>query len=263
MAAQADVDQDRGMHFELELDLAITGSAGVTWLALELLMPSLVTECRWCDRHADGSDSLNGFDRHARDALRWNNAHSADTWSTVFSFVLAPVSGIGVAALITQHDDRLDELLPDMLIVAESAFLALSFNQLVKAAAARERPDVHARSPEARTERYSYNDNLSFFSGHTNIAFALATSAGTIASMRGYRLAPVMWAVGLSCATVSGYLRIAADRHYATDVITGAAIGAAFGFGVPYLLHQPRASQLRVSAAPSAHGSSVMLSGSF
>jgi membrane-associated phospholipid phosphatase len=38
-------------------------------------------------------------------------------------------------------------------------------------------------------------------------------------------------------ATADGVLRIMGDRHYATDVLTGAAIGFGFGYGVPTLLH--------------------------
>jgi len=254
---------DRGLHVDLTWDLAITAGATATWLTLELLTPALVDDCHWCDRDAEGNDVLNAFDAGARDALRWDNTHSADTWSSVFSFVLAPVLGVAIGALVTAHDDRLDELPEDLLIVGESAMLAMALNNIVKIAAARERPDVHARTPEEREAKHKPSDNVSFYSGHTTLAFALATSAGTIASMRGYRLAPVMWATGLGLASISGYLRIAADRHYATDVLTGALIGSAVGFSVPYFFHRGRDQAWQVMAAPAAHGAQLSLSGTF
>jgi membrane-associated phospholipid phosphatase len=34
----------------------------------------------------------------------------------------------------------------------------------------------------------------------------------------------------------TGYLRIAADRHYATDVLAGAAVGTGVGLGWPLLV---------------------------
>ena len=37
--------------------------------------------------------------------------------------------------------------------------------------------------------------------------------------------------------TADGVLRIMGDRHYATDVLTGAVIGFGVGFGVPTVLH--------------------------
>ena len=63
-----------------------------------------------------------------------------------------------------------------------------------------------------------------------------------------------MWAVGLVCATAGGYLRIAADQHYATDVITGALVGSAVGFGVPYFFHHPLANNVRVAMMPTDGG---------
>jgi membrane-associated phospholipid phosphatase len=251
-----------GLHYDLSSDLAITGGAAALFVSLELLTPALVKSCRWCDRNPDGSDALNSVDAAARKALRWDATQTADVLSSVFSYVLAPLAGIGVGAMVTAHDQRLAEMPEDMLIVAESAFIAIALDQFAKIAFARERPDVHARTARERARLHTAADNLSFFSGHTTLAFALATSAGTIASMRGYRLAPVMWATGLSLATVSGWLRIAADRHYLTDVLTGAAFGAAIGFVVPYL-HRERPARFQMSAVPLSRGSVIMLSGVF
>jgi len=45
-------------------------------------------------------------------------------------------------------------------------------------------------------------------------------------------LPPFIWGTGLAIAATTGYLSIAADRHYLTDVITAAAVGSAFGFGI-------------------------------
>jgi membrane-associated phospholipid phosphatase len=42
----------------------------------------------------------------------------------------------------------------------------------------------------------------------------------------------------LTLAAATGYLRIAADRHYFTDVLAGAALGAGAGLTVPYLMHR-------------------------
>ena len=49
-----------------------------------------------------------------------------------------------------------------------------------------------------------------------------------------------MWAAGLTLATLTGYLREAADKHYLSDVLTGAAVGAAVGWAIPYLHYRFR-----------------------
>lgn len=42
-------------------------------------------------------------------------------------------------------------------------------------------------------------------------------------------------AVGLGLAT--GWMRMTADRHYASDIIVGTVLGFGGGFGLPLLLH--------------------------
>jgi membrane-associated phospholipid phosphatase len=93
------------------------------------------------------------------------------------------------------------------------------------------------------------------------VAFALATASGTVATMRGYRWAPVVWSVGGVVAAVTGYLRIAADKHWLSDVVVGAVVGAGVGFALPYLFHSaedapaPAArAALRTSPLPAAGG---------
>ncbi|HMA96886.1 MAG TPA: phosphatase PAP2 family protein, partial [Polyangiaceae bacterium] len=140
----------------------------------------------------------------------------------------------------------------DLLIVAQATMLSVNVGQGIKLATARQRPDVHAGSESNRDQQASTEDNLSFYSGHTSVAFALAAASGTVATMRGYRMAPLVWTVGETVAVVSGYFRIAADRHYATDVLAGAVMGSFVGFAVPYFLHGPvsDSSSVAISVSP-------------
>lgn len=252
------------IRYNLPLDLGIAIGGVAVWTTLELLKSKLAVPCRWCDRDGAGNSTLNGFDASVRNALRWHDTKTADTLSTVFSFGLAPSAGIAIGAAIAAHDHRLDEFPADLLVVAESAAIAVDINQVTKFVVARERPDVHARSPADRAKLHTSDDNLSFFSGHATLAFALSTSAGTLASMRHYRMAPAMWITGMALATMGGYLRIAADRHYATDAITGAVVGAAVGFSVPYLEHRAAPLGARVTPMPAqGEGAGLMVSGFF
>lgn len=243
--------KNSGLKTNPSVDIPVTVGATVTWLTLELLRKPLApVNCRWCDLESDGSDGLNGFDRSIRESLRWTDVDTADTLSGAFSFVLAPAAGLGIGAIIAEHDDRLAELPEDLLVVVQSAMLASSVNGITKLVAARQRPDVHAAVLAGTPREAETGDNLSFFSGHATLAFALAVSAGTVASMRRHRWAPLMWASGLLFASTGSYLRIAADRHYATDVLTGVAVGSAFGFAVPYFFHQPGPSPIALTLTP-------------
>jgi membrane-associated phospholipid phosphatase len=136
-------------------------------------------------------------------------------------------------------EGRIDETPANALLIMEASCTAAMLTQLVKFAVGRERPFVHYVSAreKARTAKPSDN-NVSFFSAHANFAFALATSSGTIAWLRGYRYAPLVFATTLPLAATIAYLRVAADRHYLTDVLTGAVIGTAAGFAIPYFFHR-------------------------
>jgi membrane-associated phospholipid phosphatase len=83
--------------------------------------------------------------------------------------------------------------------------------------------------------------NASFPSGHT---VTVATAAGLTCVHHNYlpiygaRAADASACVAMSLLTVAtGVTRIMADRHYATDVLVGAAIGYGSGYGLPWVLH--------------------------
>jgi membrane-associated phospholipid phosphatase len=84
-------------------------------------------------------------------------------------------------------------------------------------------------------------ENQSFFSGDTSLAFAAVSSATTLAYLRGYKMAPYVLALGGVIGLGTAWLRVAADMHWASDVLTGAAVGTAVGFGLPYFVHARRA----------------------
>jgi len=243
----AGAEDVRQLRYDTRVDVAVTTVGGMWWITSELLKTALVPEkCRWCYRAEDGTDLLNPYDGFMRSTVIWKNTRAADTASSVILWVVEPGVTMGLSALSAAYDQALGGFPLDALLIAETTILAADLNQLAKFAFARERPFVHflPRAPSGIRELTSSpsDDNLSFFSGHTTLAFALATSAGMIGTLRGYRLAPVVWAAGLTLATSVGYLRIAADMHYFSDVMTAAIVGSAIGIGVPLLFHSPASS---------------------
>jgi membrane-associated phospholipid phosphatase len=136
----------------------------------------------------------------------------------------------------------------------QAAFAASLLQHVTKLVVARQRPYAHYAPPGTLVS--SEEDDVSFWSGHTSLGFALAVSSGTVASTRGYALAPVIWAGGLALAAATGYLRIAADRHYATDVLTGAAIGSLVGYAWPKLVHPHLRRDLEI--VPTGPGVAVL-----
>ncbi|ABS28546.1 phosphatase PAP2 family protein [Anaeromyxobacter sp. Fw109-5] len=215
------------LRYDRAVDLPLTIGAGALWIGSELAKPYLAPEgCRWCDPP--------GLDRDARTRLVWSNTVPARVTSDLLAFAVAPAAAL--VPLAAAADTRDDALL-DALFVIEAVAIAADVNQLVKFAVARERPFVHFGNYAEPDRPADPDDQLSFYSGHTSTAFSFAAAAGTVASLRGYRSAPWIWGVGMALASGVAYFRVAADRHYLTDVLTGAVIGTAVGVAAPRLLH--------------------------
>jgi membrane-associated phospholipid phosphatase len=262
-SSPARADGVRALRYDTRIDAAVTSVGGVWWVTSELLKADLVPEkCRWCYRAEDGGDLLNPYDGWVRSKLIWKNTNAAATASSIIDYFVEPLAMMGLTAGAAGYDKAIKGFPVDALLITEATVIAADLNQLAKFAFARERPFVHflPRAPEAvraLTDSPS-DDNLSFFSGHTTLAFGLATSTGMINSLRGYRLAPVVWASGLTMATAVAYLRIAADKHYFSDVMVGAIVGSIVGIGVPLIFHSPTSSGDSAAATPpSASGQAL------
>jgi membrane-associated phospholipid phosphatase len=248
------------LRFDGAREGAIAGTAAVLLLGSELLFKEDLAPatCRWCDRAADGTDSLNRLDRWGRRLTGTTAAQRerAGNWSNIVGGLL-PLGTLGAHYAFSRQAGASGTIfLQDTVIIVESVLLGAVLNQATKFIAGRERPFVHAL-PEAQKPftKHPSDNNLSFYSGHTSLVFSLVVSSGTVAHLRGYPHSPWIWAVGLPLATSVGLLRMGAGKHYLTDVAVGAALGTASGLAVPLLLHGRTAPaseglSLQVTAGP-------------
>jgi len=161
--------------------------------------------CAPCDRQA-----VPWLDRWAiaepRDAV--------DVASTALVLLLAAAETVDLARSGPAHYAEIG-------YVAESAGWALGAAEMIKAAVARKRPVLYTAG--ALDAQGDLDAQRSWPSGHAAVAAALVT---------GYWLAPRerpapawrRWVVLGGAATV-GMLRVAAGRHFPTDVVGGAALG--------------------------------------
>ena len=228
---RAAAEEPHELRYNLRADIPITAVAIALWLGSQGLQAQLAPEhCRLCGDNA--------LDRAARDAMLWDStlpAHRASNW---LAFGVLPFGVISSVAAMAARAGKPKNALIDGLIIAEAASLSVDLKPLVKFSVGRRRPFVHAHNDDVLELQPPHSDdNVSFYSGHTNLAFSLVAATGTVAMLRGYRAAPWIWGVGLPLAASVGYFRIAADRHYLTDVLTGALLGSAVGVLVPWLFH--------------------------
>jgi membrane-associated phospholipid phosphatase len=187
------------------------------------------------------------MDATVRAALRAptvEGRRAADDLSNVllFTMVAAPYFTAG-AYTVGLHGSWRDAA-GLALVNSEALGVAFAATFLVKNAVGRERPFAtaeglatyctsHASDPACGGDR-----NASFFSGHSAMAF---TGAGLLCTQQIFFGSPGMDALGCAggmiAATATAMLRIVADMHYTTDVLTGAAIGLGAGMLLPYVLH--------------------------
>lgn len=218
----------------------------VTGTAVSVAVAAAITPPR--HEHVTAHDA---FDEHVRDTLRLPNVEDR--------YDVRDASDVGISllvtwpflvdGLVTAYYLREDfELAKKMAVVtAEVLAVNAAVQGVTNTIVSRERPfgrdcATGPLRPTADCEdvvRYR-----SFFSGHSSNAFA---SAATICiwHMKLGLLGPpgdaltCAGAYGVAAATAT--FRIMGDMHYATDVLTGAAIGSVLGFGLPLLHGRTRA----------------------
>ena len=191
--------------------------------------------CSWC--------SVDRFDESVRPHLVWErHAGVADKLSWVTGFVVPPL-----LPLIAGRPLDRERLGQDFALMAEAWAVDDGINQVVKRIAARQRPFAHF-DPAVTSK----DANASFFSGHTSGSFALVFALYQAHRLRHDRDAGRLLAIGLPLAAATGYLRIAADKHWATDVGAAAAAGSLLGFLVPELHKRNQSIAVRPVASPTS-----------
>ncbi len=210
-----------------------------------LFLPKPET-CRWC--------TTNGFDLSIRSAFLVSNPKAARTASDITVGAALPIGTLAFAIIPSLTGEHKGHALENAAIVMNATMTAAVLTQATKMIAGRQRPGCARSSTSGITGKEC---NLSFYSGHTSIGFAMAASVTTVLALRGSRLAP--WAgVGLGAlALTGGTLRIMGDAHWASDVLVGLVIGTATGVLMPLMLHpragaSPSAAGLTIAPAPSA-----------
>jgi len=161
-----------------------------------------------------------------------------ENWSKATDWILR---GLFVAPLpMLWIDNTFLNMLNDVTIIYESGLTALALSGLATMSAQRARPFVYGTNAPEEV-RTSPNGALSFVSGHTTMAFALSTSTfWTIYRRHGPGVyAWTTLAVGTTAASMVAVGRVLAGKHFPTDVITGAAVGASVGTLMPALHDAP------------------------
>lgn len=240
-----------------EVDIPLTLGFGALWLFTEL-----GTKDQFSAPALDESryEYIGDVDRSA--IGNWNPAlDKASDVVLVASFV-SPFL-FNTLDLAIWGADRADHgrwLWSDALIVLEAVAIAGALTNMAKWAFNRYRPysyiHVHdtARYDEIQADEElrsslqdaleDQNSALSFWSGHTSLAFTALCASATLltAKHRADHPGPLfaLWGGTIAAGVAVAALRVEAGMHFPSDVLVGAFMGAAIGIVVPSL-HRNRA----------------------
>ncbi|HTU63946.1 MAG TPA: phosphatase PAP2 family protein [Polyangiales bacterium] len=234
------------------LDAATMGASAAVWWVPSLWPGSFVAavgcECR--------ASSLNPLDRPV--AGRWDTGYSITGELLIASAYVATV--LLDLLDVVKADEPFSSFLVDLVVMAEAVLVNGALNQVAKIAIARPRPLLYERALDhpRQSDPDSYQ---SFYSAHTSSAFALGMAYAQTFAYRHpdspYRF--LAYAGAVLAGGVIGATRIAAGKHFPSDVLVGAAAGTAIGLVVPWLHRKSEEVQLSFSATPSGFGVSLTI----
>jgi membrane-associated phospholipid phosphatase len=199
-------------------DAASVGTAGVlSLLPAALGLPHGGPSCAPCD-----PSTLPGVDR-------WALRPFSSTADVASDLVLTGVAGF--TAFAGRGGMSAQQWRGNVTVLASTASWTAATTGWLKVLVRRKRPVLYTGDAlAAATDRES---QLSLPSGHTAFAFAAATSYLVIARRQHlpHRTRNALLLYGGAVGV--GALRVAAGKHFPTDVLAGAALGSAIGWVIP------------------------------
>jgi membrane-associated phospholipid phosphatase len=193
---------------------AVAGTGVVAVLPGVLKLPKGPPSCAPCD-----PSGLPAIDRW----VVGRNSALARNSSTVLLLGVG-----GMATYLSAHDESSPQARGNLAVLANSISWTAASTEWLKVLVRRKRPVLYTSGAAAAA---TVADNQrSFPSGHTSVAFALATSYLVLANREHlpHRTRNAMLLYG--GASGVGVLRMEGGSHFPTDVVAGAALGAGIGW---------------------------------
>ena len=164
----------------------------------------------------------NTFDNYFRDKMLWtnNNLDKAKLYSDILLYGIV-LGSIPATPFLSKKNDYKSMVLANIEVLAINGLVT----DITKYLVGRQRPASYFKTREENKDAFK-----SFFSGHTSSAFAIGTSSAIMLSNEYPDKKTLIWGSIYTLASATGYFRLAADKHYLTDVIVGAIVGSSIGY---------------------------------
>lgn len=250
--------------FEVEwaIDVPVAIAGGLAGGAMHLLQDELVPVPARCARPGaatpcDG-EALNALDATVRGRYS-APAHTVGNVLLASAMVLGPTVSV-LGAIGGEHDDAWLHALEDAVIIGEVLGVSVFVHQATVFATRRPRPYAYGNTAPAAL-RAGADAYLSFYSGHTANAFAVASASSYLFTRRHPNSPWVvpLWTFSHGLAVLQGTSRVMAGYHFWSDVLVGAAVGSSLGLAIPYLHQSAVSDQVGFSVMPVPGGAAASL----
>jgi len=239
----AEKKSDDSFPFELDgFKEAAIFSTGLALSSSFLLKP--YSDLTAQDVAALDPGTVNAFDRYSTTRSSKNLDIAGDV--VIYSLAAAPLGFLGLKSI--NKDVR--SAMTFIVMYAESAMLINGLTRTLKISFKRKRPYVYNNSLTI-SERLDSDNQLSMPSNHTANAFNSAVFMSTVFTLTypDSKWVPVVWSLSLTAAASVGILRVVSGKHYPTDVLVGALLGAVTGLAVPFLHWKKKKSVVIIPVA--------------
>ncbi|HEX8672908.1 MAG TPA: phosphatase PAP2 family protein [Longimicrobium sp.] len=170
----------------------------------------------------------------------WQHSKLLGRGSAAVRLLAVPGTLVGGGAFYLVGRARGDETMSGVALHGVESVVATNVvTYVVKGVAGRARPYMDERNSQdfQLFRGFGNRDYQSFPSGHTASAFAMAAALTSETAARHPHSRYVVGGVLYTLATLTGTSRIFDDKHWASDVVAGAAIGTLTGLTVVRYSH--------------------------
>jgi len=190
-------------------------------------------------------ENVNSFDRIAT----YNWSPTASTVSDIL-LVVSIASPLFLLSSSNVHKD----IGTFSTMYVENVIFSYSLTYLAKAIELRPRPYIYNEMVPVQ-EKLNIGSTLSFFSGHSTMAFSSAVFLSTLFQKYhpGSKSIPYVWGTTLMAASVVAYLRVYSGQHFPSDIITGAVAGCLIGYLIPLIHEHKESTEVLPNNIPSSN----------
>jgi len=247
------IDSQNKMEFDRDYfkgifsDIGYTATSPLVWDRTDWITAGWV---------AGGTGMFLALDKVINNTVKDNRSSTTDSLADIFetfgnaNFTIPTLAGFYILGYVNENEKSKRTI----LIAAESLFITSLYTTVLKFSFGRHRPST-GNHPN---RFHGFSKHTSFPSGHTSSMFAIATVVANE-----YEKIPYIKPISYGLATLTGLSRINDEKHWASDVFIGAALGYFTSKTLLRLHNNKKGQHFTIYPRADSRGGGIVLSKKF